>query len=135
MNKLQVHNSSGWQKHFAMFLWTKTSALVSKNCFSKVLHKKSALTDFSKFPCTEAVTRDLLQKQVFLKISKIHRKTPVPESAGLAPFLQNTSGRLLLHVLYFDRAIYGKIVTRSFPGKTSDDSLMYYHPRYVIKAI
>ena len=79
----------------------------------------------SNFPKSKAATRGALQKQVFLKIHRIQGETPVPESllkkvAGLrpatllknrlchrcfpvnfvkflrTPFLQNTTGRLLL---------------------------------------
>ena len=46
----------------------------------------------------------MLQKQPSRNFHKIHRKTPVPESLNFVkclgtPFLQNTSGRLLLMLM------------------------------------
>ena len=55
---------------------------------------------------SEAATRGVLCKKVFLQISQNSQETPVPESLR-TPFSQNTSGRLLLLSMRLDAIMTG----------------------------
>ena len=56
---------------------------------SCIIEVKATIHDFcaAAFIIPEAVTRGVLHKKAFLKIYKIHRKTPVPDPLSAGVFL------------------------------------------------
>ena len=82
-----------WKKVFLKISQNSQKKLLAYEIFKNTFFTEHLWTTASAFSFSEAATWGVLWKKVFLKNSQIHKKTPLVYET---PFLQNTSGRLIL---------------------------------------